>query len=81
MSNIHTKSDAFMADLRRAYRAEYARSPELQAEFIEAADYAAFMISQSPAMIAKMRDHYEDIMTEAALRRAENAGRVRTLHS
>ena len=80
MSNIHTKSDAFMADLRRAYRAEYARSPELQAEFIEAADYAAFMIAESPTLIGKMRENYEMIETEAAIRRAQKAGLLRIAH-
>jgi len=74
MTSIHTGSNAFMDDLRRAYRAEYARSPELQAEFIEAADYAGFKIAENPAMIQKMREHYEEIQGEAARQRAIRAG-------
>ena len=74
MTSIHTKSDAFMADLRRAYRAEYEQSPALQAEFIEAADYAGFKIAENPAMIQKMREHYEEIQGEAARQRAIRAG-------
>ncbi len=81
MTSIHTKSDAFMADLRRAYRAEYEGSKDIKAEFLSAEDYAAFKVAESPAMIELMRQHHEDVLTEAALRRAEKAGRVRTLHS
>ena len=80
MTNIQTKSDAFMADLRRAYRAEYARSPELQAEFIEAADYAAFKVAESPDLIRRMRENYEAIETEAARQRAIKAGLLRMRH-
>jgi len=69
-----------MADLRRAYRAEYARSPELQAEFIEAADYAALMVAQSPDLIARMRENYEMIEAEAARQRAIRAGLLRPVH-
>ena len=78
MTSIHTQSDAFMIDLRRAYRAEYARSPALQAEFIEAGDYAAFQIAQSPDLIARMRDQYEETLAEAARQRAISAGLLRT---
>ena len=80
MTTIPTKSDEFMADLRRAYRAEYERSPELKAEFTEAADFAAYMVAENPAMIQKMREHYEDIMGEAARRRALKAGLIHTRH-
>ena len=80
MTSIHLKSNAFMADLRRAYRAEFDRSPELQAEFIEAADYAAFMIAESPEMIRSMCENYEDIMAEAARQRAIKAGLLHARH-
>ncbi len=80
MTNFTSKSDEFTADLRRAYRAEYERSPELQAEFIEAADYAAFKIAENPAMIQKMRENYEAIETEAARQRAIKAGLLRMRH-
>ena len=78
MTSIHTASDKFMINLRRAYRAEYARSPELQAEFTEAADYAALKIAENPAMIQKMRENYELIEAEAARQRAIRAGLLRT---
>ena len=74
MTTIHTKSDAFMADLRRAYRAEFEQSPELQAEFLSAAGYAGFKIAENSAMIQKMREHYEEIQGEAARQRAIRAG-------
>ena len=74
MTTIHTKSDAFMADLRRAYRAEFDRTPGLQAEFLSAADYAGYMIAQSPEMIRRMCEHYEDTLSEAARQRALRAG-------
>ena len=77
MTTIHTKSDAFMTDLRRAYRAEYARLPELQEEFVQAADYAAYMIAKSPEMIQKMRENYQAIEDEAARQRAIKAGLLR----
>ena len=77
MTSIHTGSNAFMDDLRRAYRAEYERSPGLQAEFIEAADYAAFKIAENPAMIQKMRENYKSILDEAARQRAIKAGLLR----
>ena len=64
MTDLTTQSDKFMADLRGAYRAQYEGSPELQAEFIEAADYAALKIAENPAMIQKMREHYEDTLTD-----------------
>ena len=80
MTSIHTASAAFMADLRRAYRAEYARSAELQTEFIEAADYAAYKISENPAMIRKMRENYEAIEAEAARQRAIRAGLLHARH-
>ncbi len=80
MTNLNTKSDAFMIDLRRAYRAEYEQSPALRAEFIEAADYAAFKIAENPAMIQKMRENYEAIETEAARQRAIKAGLLRMRH-
>ena len=78
MASIHTASDAFMADLRRAYRAEYERSPALKEEFIEAADYAAFMIAESPTLIGKMRENHEMIEAEAARQRAIRAGLLHT---
>ena len=74
MPTIHTKSDEFMADLRRAYRAEFDRTPGLQAEFLSAADYAGYMIAENSAMIQKMREHYEEIQGEAARQRAIRAG-------
>lgn len=80
MTTIHTKSDEFLTNLRRAYRAEYARLPELQAEFVEAADYAAFKIAENPAMIEKMLENYEMIEAEAARQRALRAGLLRTRH-
>ena len=76
MINIHTKADAFMDDLRRAYRAEFEASAELRAEFLCAADYAAFAIAQNPALVGKMCDSVEAIENEAARRRAEEAGRL-----
>ena len=75
-----TKADEFLADLRRAYRAEYEASAELKAEFLSAADYAAFAIAQNPAMVGKMCDNVEAIENEAARRRAEKAGRFHSQH-
>ncbi len=80
MTTSHTKSDEFLTDLRRAYRAEYARSTELQEEFVEAGDYAAFKIAENPEMIRKMRENYEAIETEAARQRAMKAGLLRMRH-
>lgn len=74
MTSTHSNSDAFMADLRRAYCAEFERTPELQAEFLQAADYAGFKIAQSPEMIRRMCEHYEDTLSEAARQRALRAG-------
>ncbi len=79
MTSTSTKSDEFMADLRRAYRAEFERTPALQGEFLQAADFAAYKIAENPAMIEKMRENYEMIEAEAARQRAIRAGRVRTL--
>ena len=80
MTNIHTQSDKFMADLRGAYRDKYALSPELQAEFICGGDYAAYMLAQSPDLIARMRENYEMIEAEAARQRAIRAGLLRPVH-
>ena len=77
MTSTSTKSNAFLADLRRAYRAEFEQSPELQAEFLEAEDYAGFKIAENSAMIQKMREHYEEIQGEAARQRAIRAGLLR----
>ena len=77
MPTIHTKSDEFMADLRRAYRAEYARTPALQEEFLQAADFAAYKIAENSAMIEKMRENFETIEAEAARQRAIRAGLLR----
>ena len=81
MTSIQTTSDAFMIDLRRAYRAEFDADEAIRAEFITAEDYAAFMVAENPAMIQKMRENCQAVEDEAALRRAEKAGRVRTVHS
>ena len=78
MTSTTTQSDKFMADVRRAYRAEYERSPELQAEFVEAGDWAAYQIAQSPDLIARMREKYEATLNEAARQRAIRAGHVMT---
>ena len=80
MASIHTTSNAFLTDLRRAYRAEFDRSPELQAEFIEAADYAAFKVAESPEMIRRMCENYEDTLNEAARQRALKAGLLHARH-
>ena len=78
MTYMHTKSSPFMDDLRRAYRAEYAASKNLRDEFLSADDYAAFAIAQNPAMVRKMCDNVKAIENEAARRRAEKAGRLRS---
>ena len=78
MTNIHTKASPFMDDLRRAYRAEFEKSEVLKAEFLSAADYAAFAVAQNPALIRKMCENVEAIENEAARRRAEEAGRLRS---
>ena len=80
MTNTTTKSDALIADLHRAYRDEFARSPELQAEFLSAEDYAAYMCAVNSGRVKIMADNVEAIENEAAMRRAEKAGRVRNLH-
>ena len=80
MTINNPQSDKFMIDLRRAYRAEYERSPALKEEFIEAADYAALKIAENPAMIQKMRENYEMIEAEAARQRAIRAGLLRARH-
>ena len=79
MTNTHTRPDEFVASLRRAYRAEFEASPEISAEFLSAADYAAFKLAENPAMIQKMRETCQAIEDEAARQRAIRAGRVRTL--
>ena len=80
MTDLTTQSDKFMADLRGAYRAQYEGSPALQAEFVESADYAGYMVALNPAMIQKMREHYEDTLGEAARQRAIRAGLLRPVH-
>ena len=56
-----TKSSPFLADLRRAYRAEFAKSEDLQGEFLSAADYAAFRIGENPTLVRRMLENYEMI--------------------
>ena len=80
MANIPTTSNAFLADLRRAYRAEFDRSPEIKAEFIEAADYAAFKVTESPDLIRRMCENYEATLNEAARQRAIRAGLLHARH-
>lgn len=76
MTSIHASSSPFMVDLRRVYRAEYSKSEVLKAEFVCAADYAAFKISESPALVKKMLENYEMISAEAARQRALRVDRL-----
>ena len=80
MISIHTKSDALVADLRRAYRDEFARSLELQGEFLSAEDYAAYMVAMNSGRIKIMCDNVEAIENEAAARRAAKAYRFSSAH-
>ena len=83
MSNHNTRYDDLIADLRAKLCAEYEQSPALQAEFVEAADYAAFTLNRPSAkpLLKRWRANYADADNMAALKAAEAAGRIRTLHS
>ena len=80
MTNFNAKSEAFMADLRRAYRAEYETKPEIKAEFLSADSYAAYMVAMNSGRIKIMRDTVEAIENEAAARRAAKTYRFSSAH-
>ena len=80
MTKLNTKSDALMADLRRAYRDEYEASDALKAEFQSAADYAAYQIRLNSGSVKIMCDNVEANENEAAARRAAKSYRFSSDH-
>ena len=81
MSNQNSRYDALIADLRAKLCAEYEASPELQAEFVEAADYAAFTLNRPSAkpLLKRWKADYADADNMAALKAAEAAGRIKIM--
>jgi hypothetical protein len=68
-----------MQQVREGLAEEFAASEALQREFLDAGNYAAFVLSLPE--VRKVTDHmrarFEDAEFEAALQRAEAAGRAR----
>jgi DNA-binding SARP family transcriptional activator len=80
---MKTKTDDRFArivlEVRRGLEAEYEASTELQREFLSGGSYASYVlrIPEVKKLLDHMRRRFEDAKFEAALQRAEAAGRVR----
>ena len=81
MSNENARYEALLADVRSKLAAEWEASEMLQAEFVAAADYAAYILADAErraGVLSTWKSNFEAAENDAALRRAEADGRVRT---
>ena len=83
MPNANTRYDALIADVRAKLMAEFEASPKLQAEFVQAEDYAALWLAEAErdtGALSTYKSKFDDADNEAAFKAAEAAGRIRALH-